>query len=78
MAALGIALRKAGGRAREVDCARLEMVAVGHTNQRADFVHRLSTKLIKTHQAVCIEDLNVRGLASLAVRSVKGASGRGG
>jgi len=32
-------------------------------NQRADFVHKLSTNLIKTHQAVCIEDLNVRGLA---------------
>jgi putative transposase len=32
-------------------------------NERADFTHKLSTTLIKTHQAVCIEDLNVRGLA---------------
>jgi hypothetical protein len=33
MVALGTALRKAGGRAREVDCARLEMVAVGPTER---------------------------------------------
>jgi putative transposase len=32
-------------------------------NQRADFTHKRSTTLIKDHQAVCIEDLNVRGLA---------------
>src|SRR5205807_6725321 len=32
-------------------------------NQRAHFVHDLTTKLIKNHQAVCIEDLNVKGLA---------------
>jgi putative transposase len=32
-------------------------------NQRADFTHKLSTKLVQNHQAVCIEDLNVKGLA---------------
>jgi IS605 OrfB family transposase len=32
-------------------------------NQRAHFVHDLTTKVIKNHQAVCIENLNVRGLA---------------
>jgi putative transposase len=32
-------------------------------NQRAPFCHDLTTKLIKNHQAVCIENLNVRGLA---------------
>jgi putative transposase len=32
-------------------------------NQRAHFCHDLTTRLIKNHQAVCIEDLNVRGLA---------------
>jgi putative transposase len=32
-------------------------------HQRADFAHKVSTQLIKDHQAVCIEDLNVRGLA---------------
>jgi hypothetical protein len=33
MVALDSTLRKAGGRAREVGCARLEMVAVGHTER---------------------------------------------
>jgi putative transposase len=32
-------------------------------NQRAHFTHDLTTKLIKSHQAVCIENLNVKGLA---------------
>jgi putative transposase len=32
-------------------------------NQRAHFCHDLTTKLIRNHQAVCIENLNVRGLA---------------
>lgn len=32
------------------------------TNQRSDFLHKLSTKLIRENQAVCIEDLNVSGM----------------
>jgi putative transposase len=44
-------------------------------NQRADFTHKLSTTLIKHYQAVCIEDLNVRGLARTKLaKSVHDAS----
>jgi putative transposase len=44
-------------------------------NQRADFTHKLSTTLIKNHQAVCIEDLNVQGLARTKLaKSVHDAS----
>jgi putative transposase len=32
-------------------------------NQRADASHKLSTRLIQTHDVVCIEDLCVKGLA---------------
>ena len=32
-------------------------------NQCADHAHKLTTTLITNHQAVCIEDVNVRGLA---------------
>jgi putative transposase len=32
------------------------------SNQRSDFLHKLSTKLIRENQAVCIEDLNVSGM----------------
>jgi putative transposase len=32
-------------------------------NQRGDFLHKLSTKLIKENDFICIEDLNIEGLA---------------
>ena len=32
------------------------------TNQRKDFLHKLSTKLIRENQTICVEDLNVRGM----------------
>ena len=32
-------------------------------NKRNDFSHKLTTDLVKNHDAVCIEDLNVKGLA---------------
>ncbi|MED3426903.1 RNA-guided endonuclease TnpB family protein, partial [Bacillus thuringiensis] len=31
-------------------------------NQRDDFLHKLSTDLIKNHDIVCIEDLNTKGM----------------
>jgi len=31
--------------------------------KRNDFCHKLTTRLVKNHDAVCIEDLNVKGLA---------------
>jgi putative transposase len=32
-------------------------------NQRADFLHKLSTQLVGEHEGFCLEDLSVRGLA---------------
>jgi putative transposase len=32
-------------------------------NQRNDFLHKLSTEIVRTHDAICIEDLSVKGLA---------------
>ena len=32
------------------------------TNQRKDFLHKLSTKLIHENQVICLEDLNVKGM----------------
>lgn len=32
------------------------------TNQRNDFLHKESTKLVKENQIICIEDLNVKGM----------------
>jgi putative transposase len=43
--------------------ARVARIHQRIANQRAHFCHDLTTKLIRNHQAVCIEDLNVKGLA---------------
>ncbi len=40
-------------------------VALQHekiTNSRKDFLHKLSTKLIRENQTVCLEDLNTKGM----------------
>lgn len=31
-------------------------------NQRSDFLHKTSTKLVKENQIICLEDLNVKGM----------------
>jgi IS605 OrfB family transposase len=31
-------------------------------NQRTDFLNKLSTEIIKNHDIICIEDLNVKGM----------------
>lgn len=33
------------------------------TNQRQDFLHKLTTRLVRDYEGVCIEDLNIKGLA---------------
>jgi len=45
--------------------ARMKVARVHQkvANKRNDFCHKLTTTLIKEHDAVCIEDLNVQGLA---------------
>jgi putative transposase len=55
--------RQKGGRNRARARARVACVHQRIANQRLHFCHDLTTKLIKNHQAVCIEGLNVRGLA---------------
>lgn len=34
------------------------------TNSRRDFLHKLSSKLIRENQTICLEDLNVKGMMS--------------
>ena len=55
--------RRKGSRNKARALARVARVHQRLANQRAHFSHDLTTKLIRNHQAVCIEDLNVRGLA---------------
>ena len=42
-------------------------VAVLHeksANQRKDFLHKLSSKLISENQTICVEDLNIKGMSA--------------
>lgn len=43
-------------------------------NQRADFLHKLSARLVQTYSLIAVEDLNVKGLASgMLAKSVNDA-----
>jgi len=55
--------REKGSRNRAKARTNVARVHQRVANQRADFLHKLTTSLIKNHEAVCIEDLSVRGLA---------------
>ena len=55
--------RQKGSRNKAKARAKVARIHQRIAHQRAHFVHDLTTKLIKNHQAVCIENLNVRGLA---------------
>jgi putative transposase len=50
-------------RRREKARKRLARAHQKARNQRQDFLHKLTTKLIEDYDGICIEDLNVKGLA---------------
>lgn len=54
--------KKKGSKNREKSRKKLAILYERVNNQRADFLHKTSTKLIRENQTVCIEDLNVRGM----------------
>jgi putative transposase len=58
-----VSRRQKGSRRREKAKKRLSKIHQRGANQRNDFLHKLSRKLVNQHQAICIEDLNVKGLA---------------
>jgi putative transposase len=51
-----------GSRNRRKSAMRLTMLHRRIRNRRADFLHKLTTKLAKTSPALVVEDLNVRGM----------------
>jgi putative transposase len=55
--------RQKGSRNKAKARANVACIHQRIAHQRAHFTHDLTTKLIKNPQAVCIEDLNVKGLA---------------
>lgn len=55
--------RKKGSRNRAKARAMVARIHQKVANRRSDFTHKLTTALVQRHQAVCIEDLSVKGLA---------------
>jgi putative transposase len=58
-----VSRRKKGSKRREKARKRLARAHQKARDQRQDFLHKLSTDLVNRHDAICIEDLNVEGLA---------------
>lgn len=46
------------------------------SNQRSDFLHKLSTRLIRNYDVICLEDLNVKGMEQNhhLARAIQGAA----
>jgi putative transposase len=58
-----ISRRKMGSRGRAKAKAVVARIHQKTADRRADFLHKLSTQLICSHDGLCIEDLSVKGLA---------------
>ena len=56
--------RKQGSKRRTKARVKAAHVHQKIANQRSDFLHKLTTNLVHDHDGICIEDLNVKGLAS--------------
>lgn len=54
--------KKVGSKNREKQRIKVALAYEKVTNQRRDFLQKLSTKLISENQVICIEDLNVKGM----------------
>lgn len=54
--------KKKGGKNREKARLKLALKHEKIANQRKDFLHKTSTKLVRENQTICIEDLNVEGM----------------
>ena len=54
--------KKKGSNNRRKHCLRLAKVHEKVRNQRNDFLHKVSTRLIRENQTIILEDLNVSGM----------------
>ncbi len=54
--------KKKGSSNRQKANRRVAILHEKIANQRQDFLHKTSTKLIRENQTICLEDLNVKGM----------------
>lgn len=58
-----VSRRKPGSQRKAEARIKLARAHQKSANQRGDFLHKLTTKLVNEHDTICIEDLNIKGLA---------------
>lgn len=67
--------KKKGSNSRKKAVKQLAKQHEKIASQRKDFLHKEATKIIKKYDVACIEDLNIKGLASgMLAKSVNDAS----
>lgn len=70
-----VSRKKPGSRRREKAKRRLARVHRKVSNQRSDFLHKLTTSLTRKYDCICVEDLNNKALAKTKLsRSVLDAA----
>ncbi len=58
-----VSRKKKGSKSRQDAVINLKKIHQKIKNQRHDFAHQVSTKLVKEFDVIAIEDLNIKGLA---------------
>lgn len=70
-----VARRKRGGNGRRKAVRLLQKSHAHVRNQRTDFQHKLSRRIVDTYGLIAVEDLNIKGLSrGMLARSVSDAS----
>lgn len=66
--------KQKGSKNKEKERIKLARLYEKISNQRLDFLHKLSSRLISENQAICIEDLNIQGMSKLWGRKINDLS----
>jgi putative transposase len=68
LASRRLSRKQKGSRNRSKAKLRLAKTHSKIKQQRSDFLHKLSTKLVRKHDIICIEDLNISSLAKTKLK----------
>ena len=66
--------KQKGSKNKEKERIKLARLHEKISNQRLDFLHKLSSRLISENQAICIENLNIQGMSKLWGRKINDLS----
>ena len=68
--------RKKGSKRREAQRRKVALIYERISNQRRDFLHKLSSKMVSENQAIYLEDLSLKGMQSRWGRKINDLSWR--